>query len=151
RAPASGIDDRDCRDSRYAACGHPHRGWERCAARHCNCGSRRADGSDRAHLVRVAVDVSHDRALGRGAQRPSRMARLMKRYATIGLLGLLSGCAAGPDFKRPAPPKDTSYGQTLPEQIDTQRFVVDQDIPAEWWEMFQSPKLNRLIEQALTA
>jgi NodT family efflux transporter outer membrane factor (OMF) lipoprotein len=30
-----------------------------------------------------------------------------------------------------------------------QRLVVGQDIPAQWWTVFQSPKLNQLIDQAL--
>ncbi len=32
-----------------------------------------------------------------------------------------------------------------------QRFIAGMDIPSQWWTLFQSPKLNRLIEQALKA
>ena len=32
-----------------------------------------------------------------------------------------------------------------------QRFVAEMDIPAQWWTLFQSPKLNGLVEQAIKA
>ena len=32
-----------------------------------------------------------------------------------------------------------------------QRFVAGMDIPSQWWTLFQSPKLNQLVEQALKA
>jgi NodT family efflux transporter outer membrane factor (OMF) lipoprotein len=72
-------------------------------------------------------------------------------------LTLIAGCAVGPNFKRPAPPTDSTYGtaskQAEIEQTDgtTQKLVVGQDIPAQWWLVFQSPKLNQLIERAIRA
>lgn len=33
--------------------------------------------------------------------------------------------------------------------VDTQHFAEGMDIPAEWWSLFHSPALNRLVEQAL--
>ena len=33
--------------------------------------------------------------------------------------------------------------------VDTQHFAEGTDIPAEWWSLFHSPALNRLVEQAL--
>jgi NodT family efflux transporter outer membrane factor (OMF) lipoprotein len=76
------------------------------------------------------------------------------------LLAGLSACAVGPTFKRPAPPAASGYG-TAPSQGSTasangpggaaQRFVAGRDIPGEWWTLFRSPKLDRLIEQALKA
>jgi outer membrane protein TolC len=32
---------------------------------------------------------------------------------------------------------------------DLQRFIAGMDIPSQWWTLFQSPKLNHLVEQAL--
>ena len=32
-----------------------------------------------------------------------------------------------------------------------QRFVTGMDIPSQWWTLFQSPELDRLVEQALKA
>jgi NodT family efflux transporter outer membrane factor (OMF) lipoprotein len=83
----------------------------------------------------------------------------MRRGAvTTLLLMTLPGCAVGPNFKPPAPPSSTGYGSALArnetsaaEGLDgsPQRFVPGQDIPAQWWTRFQSPALDRLVEQAL--
>ncbi|HWY23813.1 MAG TPA: efflux transporter outer membrane subunit [Nevskia sp.] len=72
----------------------------------------------------------------------------------------LCACAVGPDFKRPAAPADDSYG-SAPQQGETvvsegpdgkaQRFVAGMDIPQQWWQLFQSPKLSGLVGQALQA
>jgi NodT family efflux transporter outer membrane factor (OMF) lipoprotein len=69
---------------------------------------------------------------------------------------VLSACAVGPNFHRPAPPADQSYGpaqQAIPAAIgsanDTQRVVAGLKIPDQWWTLFQSPKLNQLVEEAL--
>ncbi len=93
---------------------------------------------------------------------------MMNRTATASALIIvaamlavgLSACAVGPDFKRPAPPSAPGYG-TAPSQGSTasaegagggaQRFVSGLDIPGEWWRLFQSAELNRLVEQALEA
>jgi NodT family efflux transporter outer membrane factor (OMF) lipoprotein len=89
--------------------------------------------------------------------------RLPSRKYPIALLvcsalGLSGGCAVGPDFKRPAAPDVAGY---TPEALATetasvkvpggeaQRFVNGQDIPAQWWEIFHSKQLNRMIELAL--
>ncbi len=74
------------------------------------------------------------------------------------LFGMLSGCALGPDFVRPAAPEATGY---LPDQAltrdsiavtkplpDIPDFKVQQDIPADWWTVFRSAPLNHLIERA---
>jgi NodT family efflux transporter outer membrane factor (OMF) lipoprotein len=63
----------------------------------------------------------------------------------------------GPDFKRPAAPTDSGYG-SAPAQGEipstdgsAQRLIAGMDIPAQWWTLFQSPKLDRLVEQAMKA
>ncbi|MGO8927642.1 MAG: hypothetical protein ACLQU3_12210, partial [Limisphaerales bacterium] len=73
----------------------------------------------------------------------------------------LSGCMVGPDFQRPAAPQAERYTpEPLPEQTaavkgtpggEVQRFVKDMDIPGQWWTLFHSQPLNRVIEQALKA
>jgi len=58
---------------------------------------------------------------------------------------LLSACAVGPDFERPAPPAAQTYmTQPLPPQYEAAR-----DIPADWWTLFRSPALNKLVAAAL--
>jgi len=73
---------------------------------------------------------------------------------------LLAGCTAGPDFEKPAKPTATSY---TPEPLSlrtssaagpggaAQTFVPEQDIPGEWWALFQSPQLDALVREALRA
>jgi NodT family efflux transporter outer membrane factor (OMF) lipoprotein len=81
------------------------------------------------------------------------------RIAAAATLSLLTGCAVGPTFEKPAPPHTAGYvpaGQ-LPAATasaslpggDAQRFVDGLDIPGQWWTLFQSAELNALIERAL--
>jgi NodT family efflux transporter outer membrane factor (OMF) lipoprotein len=75
------------------------------------------------------------------------------------LIASLAACAVGPNFKRPAPPTANEYGRASVGQTaatngaggDAQRFVAGMDIPNQWWTLFRSPALDRLVEQALTA
>jgi NodT family efflux transporter outer membrane factor (OMF) lipoprotein len=71
---------------------------------------------------------------------------------------LLTSCAVGPDFVHPAAPEITRYTreplvpQTAPTDVASgqrQVFVEGRDIPAQWWTLFKSPRLNALIEQSL--
>ncbi len=81
--------------------------------------------------------------------------------ALAAVLGtLLSGCAVGPDFKRPEAPKTDAYlPDTPPTEFvaadipggEAQTIVRNLDIPGQWWQVFQSRPLNSLIEHALTA
>jgi NodT family efflux transporter outer membrane factor (OMF) lipoprotein len=71
---------------------------------------------------------------------------------------ILAGCAVGPNFHAPPPPSDSSYGtaqQTMPARIgadpDAQRLLTGLAIPEQWWTLFQSPKLNELVGEALRA
>ena len=71
---------------------------------------------------------------------------------------MLSGCAVGPDFRRPPAPDSTGYTETAPAPEtasspgaggDSQRFLNGRDIPSEWWTLFQSVNLDKLIRAAL--
>ena len=74
----------------------------------------------------------------------------------------LSACAVGPDFHAPDAPAvaDASHPYTpaalpaMPASAASpayvpQHFVDGQDISATWWEAFQSPALNALVQSAL--
>src|SRR3989304_4459759 len=70
----------------------------------------------------------------------------------------IAGCAAGPDFRRPAPPAAASYTtESLPVETAEakgaggapQRFIPGQEIPSRWWGLFRSEALGRLIRQGL--
>lgn len=97
-----------------------------------------------------------------------KSSRLMVGALIASALAGLPGCAVGPDFKRPAPPNASDYGNapkpnsaataegagTATAQIPgggPQNFVAGMDIPSQWWTLFQSPKLDHLVEQTLKA
>jgi NodT family efflux transporter outer membrane factor (OMF) lipoprotein len=72
----------------------------------------------------------------------------------------LAGCTVGPDFKRPQAPAVTGYTREplLPRTVSAQaehgtaqRFVPDMDIQAEWWQVFHSELLDKLIRDSLAA
>ncbi|MDQ2915881.1 MAG: efflux transporter outer membrane subunit [Pseudomonadota bacterium] len=84
-------------------------------------------------------------------------------FAPVGLAiaFLLSGCAVGPDFKSPEAPGATSSGTYTPAPVAqvtasapglggaAQHLALGQDIPAQWWSLFHSESLDRLIRAAL--
>jgi NodT family efflux transporter outer membrane factor (OMF) lipoprotein len=66
----------------------------------------------------------------------------------------------GPDFRQPAAPQVANYtAQPLPAQTakapvaggEAQRFLLDRDLPGEWWELFASPALTALVKEAMRA
>ena len=88
----------------------------------------------------------------------------MNRFSTLIILltlAALSGCAAGPDFKRPTAPAANGYapGNHTPEPTisapvlagEAQHFNPTADIPYDWWTLFQSPQINSLIKRAFKA
>jgi NodT family efflux transporter outer membrane factor (OMF) lipoprotein len=73
---------------------------------------------------------------------------------------LAGGCAVGPRWHAPQAPADAGYAPTpLPPTsssapvhgAEPQHLISGRDIPFEWWELFQSPALNSLIEKAFKA
>src|SRR5215470_5027323 len=80
--------------------------------------------------------------------------------AAMGAAALLTNCAVGPDFLVPPPPETQRYTREplAPTTSSTdapkgraQRFVQGRDIPQEWWRLFKSRPLNRLIVRAIEA
>ena len=80
------------------------------------------------------------------------------RLAIIAASLTLAGCALGPDFKSPEAPQTARYtpdpmvDQTegaSTTQGEIQTLANGQDIPAQWWTLFQSPELDGLIKIAL--
>ncbi len=70
----------------------------------------------------------------------------------------LPGCAVGPDFRSPGAPGTATYtAKAMPEQTVSapvagggeQHFVSKQDIPEQWWTLYQCPDLDQLIRLAL--
>jgi NodT family efflux transporter outer membrane factor (OMF) lipoprotein len=87
-------------------------------------------------------------------------ARCCVALALAVLAALAGGCAVGPNFRRPTAPPQAGYTTTsLPQATasaevlggDAQRFVAGKDLAFNWWQAFDSPALNSLVEQALRA
>lgn len=80
--------------------------------------------------------------------------------ALLAAAPMVTGCAVGPNFKRPAAPGVTGYGAQPPaataatpgvEGGEAQRFVTGADIAADWWTLFHSQPLNDLVAQSLAS
>jgi NodT family efflux transporter outer membrane factor (OMF) lipoprotein len=67
---------------------------------------------------------------------------------------LLTGCAVGPDFERPEPPRAEQYVAAKPSETsvaDRQELLLGQSPPTQWWHFFQSDALNQIVERALAS
>jgi NodT family efflux transporter outer membrane factor (OMF) lipoprotein len=86
--------------------------------------------------------------------------------AAVCLSALLTGCAVGPNYHRPALPPAHGYAPApLPDATASaapvagqdpslnasQSFSTARDIAAQWWTLFHSPELNALIARAFAA
>ena len=80
--------------------------------------------------------------------------------ATLTLVGLLAGCAVGPDFERPAAPDVVAYtAAPLPAQTvsaptalgSAQRLIEGAAVSDLWWHELGSPALDALIDEAFQA
>jgi len=83
-------------------------------------------------------------------------------FAWVGLFSLLlmfdPGCTVGPRYHAPAPPTVANY-TPQPQSPTTvsspgpagaaQHLNPSKDVPAQWWTLFQSPELDRLVREAL--
>jgi NodT family efflux transporter outer membrane factor (OMF) lipoprotein len=65
----------------------------------------------------------------------------------------LAGCAVGPDYQRPAPPPAS---QLAPDGVEAAMRADHQlsadphaELPAQWWLLYQSPALDRMVRTAL--
>ena len=66
------------------------------------------------------------------------------RFAILILPSLLAACAVGPDYR--APDVDTGSGWATPVAEGTPEIDL-----SSWWQSFEDPTLDRLIETALAA
>jgi outer membrane protein, multidrug efflux system len=66
----------------------------------------------------------------------------------IGMTVLLNGCAVGPDYHRPGADIPPAWQPTAPWH---EAMPSDTVLKGNWWELFQDPDLNPLVEQALTS
>ncbi len=84
----------------------------------------------------------------------SACARGLRRAGLLGLL-LGSGCAVGPDYRAPLPPRTPGYTAQAarlptPGAADpAQRLLPGAALPARWWSGFGSPALDATVRLAL--
>jgi len=74
----------------------------------------------------------------------------------VGIAAVLGGCAVGPDFVRPAPPRVDGYvaggaPTTLApgEGEAEQRVVLGEAIATQWWELYRSRAITEVVRLAL--
>ncbi|MGH6888571.1 MAG: efflux transporter outer membrane subunit [Rhizomicrobium sp.] len=87
---------------------------------------------------------------------PKHCRRIATAGTTLTLL-LVSGCAVGPDFQKPAAPTVRGYtaqpqGRTAGANVpggEAQHFDKGAEISADWWTLFHSKPLDDLIAKAL--
>lgn len=69
------------------------------------------------------------------------------------LLLVSSACTVGPDFERPTPPNVKQYThdniESQPNPSGDIQFEYSAKIPKQWWQLFNSKQLNKLVEEAL--
>jgi NodT family efflux transporter outer membrane factor (OMF) lipoprotein len=89
------------------------------------------------------------------AIRSIALAALAFTWAALG-----GGCAVGPRWHAPQAPTDAGYAPAPLRETsssapvhggEAQHLISGRDIPFEWWELFQSPALNSLIDKAFKA
>lgn len=75
--------------------------------------------------------------------RSGRTPLLLTAWVLVTLLAVLPGCTVGPDFETPAAPVEPSWYQEERDGLTSSgtELVV-------WWEVFNDPRLNRLVEEA---
>ena len=64
----------------------------------------------------------------------------------------LVSCTVGPNFKRPAAPTDPAYtapGELTGDARGRQAVAPGETVAADWWTLFRSPPLDRLVRQAI--
>ncbi len=89
---------------------------------------------------------------------PQRALRTAAALTIPIALGLLAGCAAGPNFKTPAAPAVADYTtKPVTETVaasgtgagEAQRLDRGADLQGDWWTLFHSQPLDDLIKEAL--
>jgi NodT family efflux transporter outer membrane factor (OMF) lipoprotein len=82
---------------------------------------------------------------------------LFRTSLLVTSVALVASCAVGPRYHQPQVPTNAGYAPAPLQESsaaapvhggEAQRLVSDRDIPFEWWQLFDSPALNRLVAQA---
>ena len=77
---------------------------------------------------------------------------MMRRFLSLTALALLAGCAtAGPDYHPPAHSAATEPAATGTFASGRDAAFADEPLPDRWWRLYDDPRLDALVEQALSA
>jgi multidrug efflux system outer membrane protein len=69
----------------------------------------------------------------------------MKRFLLLAIVVLLTGCAVGPNYKRPTVNVPTDYRDSMAAQTATASSLGNE----KWWDVYQDPVLVQLVHTAL--
>ena len=78
----------------------------------------------------------------------------------VSSVALCASCAVGPHYHKPEAPANASYSPAPLPEVSTgaevhggeaQHLIAGRDLAFEWWQLFQSPALNALVERAFRA
>jgi len=69
----------------------------------------------------------------------------MKRFLLLAIVVLLTGCAVGPNYKRPTVNVPTDYRDSMAAQAATASSLGNE----KWWDVYQDPVLVQLVHTAL--
>ena len=75
----------------------------------------------------------------------------------MSIMCVLSACAVGPNFVRPMGPGTQHYqsgqepSQTMTTVGGAQHFEYGGQIAADWWRLFDCPKLDAMVLAAITS
>jgi NodT family efflux transporter outer membrane factor (OMF) lipoprotein len=81
-------------------------------------------------------------------------------FLPVAVGAVLSACAVGPNFHKPAAPAKVDYApDPLPAETpsapglagDAQRFIGGGELRYDWWKSFENPALDSLVDRALRA
>jgi len=85
---------------------------------------------------------------------------IARARAMLAVVAISAGACVGPNFHRPSAPEVDRYtiDPLTPATVASagpggaaQRFLMQQDVPRNWWTLFGSDDLNALVEEALRA
>lgn len=84
--------------------------------------------------------------------------RLFRVSLILALATPICGCMLGPDFKHPDAPAIQGYtAKPLPHHTvsikgpggKAQTYVLDQDLPADWWTLFHNKAITAMVERGI--
>jgi len=110
-------------------------------------------------------NIMREKSMSLHQQKPTGSSKAAKMIRAVNpalkgmcaaLLCCVLGCAVGPNFERPKPPSIESYTTgknptaTMPADGKSQRFEQGAKIVSDWWRLFNSPRLDAAVKEAIS-